>query len=123
MTPKTQRTLYWVTTVLFGLFMLMAGVVEAIQHESGKAIMDQLGYGYFNLTVLGIGKILGALVLLLPPKKFPILKEWAYAGFVFTFAGALVARIVVFDSVGNVISPILFTTFLLFNYWLWKKVR
>lgn len=120
MSKKVINILYWITIVLFGVFMLMAGVTEAIQHPSGKEIMDHLGYAHFNLTVLGIGKILGAIALLLPPTKFLIAKEWAYAGFTFTFLGAFVARYSAHDEIGLIISPFIFLAFMFITYALWK---
>lgn len=46
MKPKTLNILYWIVTILFAAMMLMAGIVEAIQHESGKEIMTHLGYPF-----------------------------------------------------------------------------
>ncbi len=122
MSKKTTTILYWVTTGLFAAFMLMAGVVESIQHISGKEIMDHLGYAYFNLTILGVGKVLAAVALLLPPRKFTILKEWAYAGLAFTFFGAFVARLSAGDDIGLIISPVVFFAFMMLGYTFWKKL-
>jgi len=44
-------------------------------------MIKHLGYPVYLLTLLGIWKILGVVALLIP--KFPLLKEWAYAGFFF----------------------------------------
>lgn len=120
MSKKTINILYWIFAILFGVFMLMAGVTEAIQHPSGKEIMDHLGYAHFNLTVLGIGKILGAIAILLPPTKFRIAKEWAFAGFAFTFFGAFIARFSAHDDISLIISPFIFAAFMFILYALWK---
>ena len=121
MKPKTLTTLYWTTTILFSLFMLMAGVTEAIQHESGLEIMKHLGYPSHVLIVIGIGKILAAIALL--QNRFRTIKEWAYAGLTFNFIGAFAARLDANDSVGLIISPLLFMTGLFITYFLWKKVQ
>jgi len=121
MSKKTTNIIYWIVTGLFAAFMLMAGVVEAIQHESGKEIMTHLGYPFHVLTVLGIGKILGAIVLFLQDRRFYTLKEWAYAGFTFNFIGAFVARLMAGDELGLIISPLLFMAFMFVSYFLWKK--
>jgi hypothetical protein len=47
----------------------------------------QLGYPVYILTILDIWKILGAVAILIP--KYPLLKEWAYAGIFFLLTGAL----------------------------------
>jgi len=49
-------------------------------------VEHQPGYPVYFLIIIGIGKIPGAVVLLIP--RFPRLKEWAYAGALFTYTGA-----------------------------------
>jgi hypothetical protein len=58
--------------------------------------MKHLGYPIYFLTILGIWKLLGVVALLSP--KFPLLKEWAYAGFFFTLSGAAISHIAMGDS-------------------------
>jgi hypothetical protein len=43
------------------------------------------------LLILGIWKLLAAIVLLIP--RFPLFKEWAYAGIFFEFSGAIASHI------------------------------
>jgi hypothetical protein len=45
---------------------------------------------YF-LIIIGIWKLLGVLAILVP--KFPLVKEWAYAGFFFVMSGAIVTHL------------------------------
>jgi DoxX-like family len=47
-------------------------------------------------VLLGIGKLAGAIVLLLP--RLPTLKEWAYAGFTFMWIAATVAHYLAQDG-------------------------
>jgi uncharacterized membrane protein len=121
MNPKALKITYWIVTGLFSAFMLMAGITEFIQHESGKEIMRHLGYPYHVLTVLGIGKTLGAIALM--QQKFKTIKEWAYAGYTFNFLGAFAARLSAGDSFGLVISPWIFLAVLFLSYFLWKKME
>ncbi|HKP98116.1 MAG TPA: DoxX family protein, partial [Fibrobacteria bacterium] len=51
----------------------------------------QLGYPGYILILLGAWKILGAAAVLIP--KFPLIKEWAYAGIFFTMTGAIYSHI------------------------------
>jgi len=53
------------------------------------------------VTMLGICKILGVVVLMVP--KAPILKEWAYAGFFFIMSGAIFSHIALRDPVSEVL--------------------
>ena len=58
-----------------------------------------MGYPDYFLTILGFLKILGIVVLLIP--KFPLLKEWAYAGFFFIMSGAIFSHIAIGDPVSE----------------------
>ena len=51
--------------------------------------------------------ILGAAAILAP--RFPRLKEWAYAGMVFVYTGAVASRLAVGDPPVTFIGPIIFT--------------
>jgi uncharacterized membrane protein YphA (DoxX/SURF4 family) len=52
----------------------------------------QLGYPAYFLIILGIWNMLGAAALLAP--RFPLLKEWAYAGACFVYSGAIVSHVI-----------------------------
>jgi len=64
-----------------------------------------LGYPVYVLTILGIWKILGVVAVLIP--KFPLLKEWAYAGFVFIMSGAIFSHVAVGDPVVELLPGLL----------------
>lgn len=68
-------------------------------------MMTRLGYPAYLLTILGVWKILGVIAVLVP--KFPLLKEWAYAGFFFAMSGAVVSHIAVGDSINDIFPPLL----------------
>ena len=55
-----------------------------------------MGYPQQLRVLLGIAKLAGAIVLLLP--RLPTLKEWAYAGFTFTWIAAIVAHYLAHDG-------------------------
>jgi uncharacterized membrane protein YphA (DoxX/SURF4 family) len=67
--------------------------------------MTQLGYPVYFLTLLGIWKMLGVVAVLIP--KFPLLKEWAYAGFFFAMSGATFSRIASGDSINEIFPSLL----------------
>jgi hypothetical protein len=54
-------------------------------------VIDRLGYPAYFLVILGIWKLLGAVAVIVP--RFPLLKEWAYAGVVFNLTGALASNV------------------------------
>src|SRR6266702_8594345 len=99
MTLKMKVIGYWVTTALIALETLAGGVTDLMHGRtnlfSGPHVVDvvtSLGYPVYVLAILGIWKIPGAVVLVVP--RFLRLKEWAYAGIVFELSAAAVSQAV-----------------------------
>lgn len=91
---KTQKIIYWVATVVLVFGLLASGIQQLLRLEVEGALAPpfawgivKLGYPVYVLTILGVWKLLGAVAILIP--KYPLLKEWAYAGIFFLFTGAL----------------------------------
>lgn len=102
---KSHRIIYWIATVWLALGMLSGGIIQLIRLDEEVEMMDWLGYPEYFLTILGTWKILGVIAILIP--KFPLLKEWAYAGFFFAMSGALFSHIACGDEAQTVFGPIL----------------
>jgi hypothetical protein len=88
---KRNKIIYWVATLWLALGMTSTGVVQFIKMKEEVDLFNRLGYPLYFLTILGIWKILGVVAVLVP--KFPILKEWAYAGFFFAMSGAVFSHL------------------------------
>lgn len=84
---KRNKIIYWIATLWLALGMTSTGIVQVLSMKEETAFMTQLGYPDYFLIILGVWKILGVVAILIP--KFPLLKEWAYAGFFFAMSGAL----------------------------------
>lgn len=117
---KKTKIIYWVITILFVLAMLQSGITQLIQTEGSKEVMNLLGYPMYLLTILGVTKILGVVVLL--QEKLRTLKEWAYAGFTIDFMGASVSGAFIGDML-VVIVPLIFLAIMFLSYILWKKME
>lgn len=102
---KAGKIIYWIATVWLALGMVSTAVVQLIQVKEETEMMTRLGYPLYVLTILGIWKILGAAAVLAP--RFPLLKEWAYAGFFFAMSGAIISHIAVDDSAKELFGPLL----------------
>ncbi|KYG74564.1 DoxX-like protein [Roseivirga ehrenbergii] len=102
---KRNKIVFWVSTIWLSLGMLSTGIVQLIRMEEEVDMITNLGYPIYFLTILGIWKILGVTAVLLP--KFPVIKEWAYAGFFFAMSGAVISHIAVGDSVKELFGPTL----------------
>src|SRR5699024_2505507 len=91
---KTRKITCWVATVVLILGLLGTGIQQLLQVDAVGALASpfaweimELGYPIYILTILGVWKLLGAVAIPIP--KYPLLKEWAYAGIFFLFTGAL----------------------------------
>ncbi len=89
---KRNKIIYWVATLFLSLGMLAGGVQQMLQIGGYNEIVTRLGYPLYMLSILGVWKILGVAAILLP--RYPLLKEWAYAGFFFAMTGAAISHIV-----------------------------
>ena len=106
---KRNKIIYWIATIWLSLGMLSTGVVQLLKVKGdGPGSLDSmthLGYPAYFVTILGICKILGVVALLIP--KFPLLKEWAYAGFFFMMSGAVVTHIAAGNSMSEIFPSLL----------------
>lgn len=68
-------------------------------------MMRHLGYPLYFLIMLGAWKILGVAAILVP--RFPLIKEWAYAGFFFAMSGAVFSHLAVGDGAKEFFGPVL----------------
>lgn len=103
---KYVKIIYWVSTAWLALGMLSTGIVQLIKmkEEVDKTCLH-LGYPVYFLTIIGTWKILGVIAILLP--KYPLLKEWAYAGFFFVMTGAVFSHVAKSDAAIDYFGPLL----------------
>ncbi len=102
---KAQKIIYWIATLWLALGMVSTGGVQLLKVEDEVANITKLGYPVYFLTILGTWKILGVIAVLVP--RFPLLKEWAYAGFFFAMTGATWSRIAAGDPVSAMFPSLL----------------
>ncbi len=113
---KRNKIIYWVATLWLALGMTSSGIVQLIgmQDEIDRTV-DHLGFPVYFLTIIGSWKILGVIAVLVP--KFPLIKEWAYAGFFFNLTGALYAHIIMRDPIGEMFPAILLLTLTIVSWY------
>ena len=105
---KRNKIIYWIASIWLAVGMLSTGAVQLFKGKTGAGGVDNithLGYPIYFLTILGIWKILGVVALLIP--KFPVLKEWAYAGFFFAMSGAIFSHIASGSPVNEIVPSLL----------------
>ncbi len=113
-----RSILYWITTALLAFILISGG----LWLMAGSQPMDAyLGFPTYFWQILGFWKILGGIAILVP--RFPLLKEWAYAGIVFNMTGASAARIFVGDSAAHIIVPLVITGIAVASWYLRPESR
>lgn len=99
-----NKIIYWGATAWLALGMASTGIVQLIKlKEEVEKTSLTLGYPGYFLTILGIWKLLGVVAILIP--KFPLLKEWAYAGFFFAMTGAIFSHWAAGDKAVDFFGP------------------
>jgi hypothetical protein len=83
MMNKRDLSIYRIVTGLFSALMIMGAGMYFFNNEMAVAMFKSLGYPTYIIYPLGILKLLGLVAIW--TRKSDILKEWAYAGYVFVF--------------------------------------
>lgn len=114
---KSRKVFYWIATGWLALGMLSTGIVQLLQRQEEKIAMAHLGFPDYILPLIGGWKLLGVVAILLP--RFPLLKEWAYAGFFFAMSGACVSHAATGDGIQEYFGPGLLLVLTLLS-WYWR---
>ncbi|MEP7165876.1 MAG: DoxX family protein [Ferruginibacter sp.] len=102
---KRNKIIYWIATIWLALGMLSTGAVQLFKVKEEADMMKHLGYPLYFLTILAVWKMLGVVAVLIP--RFPLLKEWAYAGFFFAMSGAIFSHVACGDEPKENFGPVL----------------
>lgn len=119
---KVHRIVYWISTLWLSLGMVSTGMVQLLKVKAEGAIAPpgvdgiiHLGYPVYFLTILGVSKILGVVVLLIP--KFALIKEWAYAGFFFMMTGAVFSHVASGDRAVDLLPSLLLLALIVISWY------
>jgi hypothetical protein len=96
---------YWVCTLFVAIPALAAGTMDVLHLQPLFGLLLHLGYPAYFATMLGVWKVLGAIVLLAP--RYPLIKEWAYAGMVIDYSSAVLSHAASGDGAGAIAGPAL----------------
>jgi hypothetical protein len=102
---KRNKIIYWIFTLWLCLGMVSTGIVQLLQTKEETDMFIHLGFPLYLLTILGVCKLLGVIIALIP--RFPLLKEWTYAGFFFMMSGAVASHVIMRDPMNEVFPPLL----------------
>lgn len=121
---RTRKVIYWIATLWLALGMVATGAGQLFRMKEGQGAVDSLmhlGYPIYLLTILGVWKVLGTIAILIP--KFPLLKEWAYAGFVFVTTGAIFSHLAAGDGITAIIPALLLLVLTSLSWYLRPESR
>ena len=116
---KTNKIVFYISTGLFSVLMLMSASMYVFNHEEIAKLFTGFGYPTYIIYPLAIAKIAGLIALWFFQKKKIV--EWAYAGFVFNAVLAFFAHYMISDGeqFGAVIALVLILT----SYFFSKKIN
>jgi hypothetical protein len=108
---RTRMILYWIATMFVVGAALVAGVMDILRSQPLFGMLLHLGYPPYFATLLGTWKVLGGLALIVP--RYPLVKEWAYAGSFFDYTAAVASYLAIGEGTPlNLIGPIVSIIFL-----------
>jgi len=107
MNTRTTKTIYWVGILLTSLWFGASGFFELTKNALVWEITQQLGYPAHFIYLLGVAKVTGVIVLLIPNKLLR-LKEWVFAGVFFDIIFAFGSKIAVIGPGATVDAVIAF---------------
>jgi DoxX-like protein len=88
---RLRSAAYWLTTAAVVAELGVGGIWDITRLPMVRDLVTHLGYPSYFLVLLGTWKVLGAAALLVP--RGAVLKEWAYAGVVFVYTGAIASHL------------------------------
>ena len=103
---------YWVATTLIALETFVGGITDLVHGGTELVagppvvgVVTHLGYPVYILRILGVWKLLGAVVIVVP--GLPRLKEWAYAGVFFELTGATASYVLHGEITSDLAAPLI----------------
>jgi hypothetical protein len=116
---KKNNIIYWVSTGLFCLFILLTGI-SYFTDPKFVGVYQHLGMPQYFRVEIGIAKILGVLILVIPQLP-PRLKEWGYVCFGIMLISGMIAHVHSGDPAGYVVNVIFWFVLLVISYIYWHK--
>ena len=115
---KRDKVIYWIATGLISAMMLMSAFMYLTRNPELMSSFRSAGYPDYFVMLLGAAKLVGAIALLAP--FWDKVKEWAYAGFAFTFIGAVWTHL---STNTPWIAPVIALLLLAASYWFRSRLK
>ena len=117
---KNKRIIFWTITVLISAFFILSGYMEVTKNPATYPKTLRMGYPPYFITLLGIAKLIGSAVFLIP--RFKRLREWVFAAFTIDVIFAFVSGYNI-QSYNDCIKAVVVFIILMFTYWLFVNIE
>lgn len=118
---RKEKIIYWVGVVLLAIWFSASGILEITKNPLVWNHTILMGYPPYFITALGIAKITGVIVLLIP-NKLHWLKEWVFAAFFFDVIFAFISGYS-FEGISNIVKPVVAFVLILITYIMFRKIN
>lgn len=120
METKTEKIIFWSGAIFMSLWFGASGFFELTKNPIVWDITQQLGYPSHFIYILGVFKLSGIIVLLLPNRLLK-LKEWVFAGMFFDIIFAFFSKIAVLGFPATIDAIVAFTV-LSVTYFMFRRI-
>jgi len=110
----SRNIIFRVTTIVIAVAYLVTGLGNILPIAHIAHDMAHLGYPAYFLKIIGVWKILAAVVMVVP--NIPRIKEWAYAGMIFDLTGAAFSSFAIGDPLAQIVIPLGIAALVTVNY-------
>jgi hypothetical protein len=121
MTHKAEKTVYTLGLALTALWFTASGFFEITKNPIVWNDTIALGYPPHFISVLGVAKVTGVIVLLIP-NRLLWLKEWVFAGLFFDIIFAFTSGYSVVGPAG-VVAPVVAFIMVLVTYVAFRRLN
>ncbi|SEA42944.1 DoxX-like family protein [Arachidicoccus rhizosphaerae] len=120
MNNKISKITFYTGVILISLWFGTSGICELTKNPLVWDITVKLGYPPHFIYLLGIAKLSGIVVLLIPNRLLR-LKEWVFAGIFFDILFAFFSKMAVLGFAATIDAMIAFTIISI-TYWQFRKL-
>ena len=118
---RKEKIIFWIGIILLSVWFGASGYMEITKNPLVWGRTIQMGYPPYFITALGIAKIAGVIVLLIPD-KLGWLKEWVFAAFFLDVIFAFISGYS-FAGIFEIVKPVIAFILILITYIMFRKIN
>ena len=118
---RKERIIYRIGIILLSMWFGASGLLEITKNPLVWDRTLLMGYPPYFITALGIAKIAGVIVLIIP-NKLSWLKEWVFAALFFDVIFAFISGYS-FAGISEIVKPVVAFVLILITYIMFRKIN